>query len=196
MFFRDLKPKTNVKLKVTLAEAHLPVRMGHRDAAQIFAKPLGAQLMATGRGTVIDCRAQERGVQNIVGVDLYLGLTDASRNGLETVARMLDHLSAPCGSSLRLSDAFSSDPIVFGSNEGLEVSIQNQAAPNADARRELALTCKSAVEDIGVSRGWAQSNGRTRLYFYGESFAEMQHRLASILKGHPRFGTAITRRMV
>lgn len=195
MFFRDLKPKTNVKLQVSLVEAHLPVRMGHRDAAQVFAEPLGAQLMATGRGTVIDCRAEEHGVQNIVGVDLYLGLTDASRSGLETVARMLDHLSAPCGSSIRMSDAFNADPIMFGTTEGLEVSIHNKAAPNADARRELALTCKTAVEDIGISRGWTQRNGQTLLYFYGDSFAEMQHRLASILKGHPRFGTAITRRM-
>lgn len=194
MFFRDLRPKSGATLNVTLAEVHLPIRLGHRDAEKIFAEPLKAQLAATGRGVVMDCRPREKTPGEISGIDLHLGLTDATRDGLRWVARMLDHLAAPCGSSIRLSDGLD-DPLLFGVTEGLELSVGIEVAPDADARRDLATVCREAIEAISVSRGWAERDGRTLFYFYGESFLDMQHRLARALTGHPRFGSAITRRM-
>ena len=194
MFFRDLKPKAGVTLEVTLVEAHLPVRLGHRDATRVFAAPLSHQLAAAGLGTLIECTVRERAPSEVVGVTLYLGLTDASRSALQTVARMLEFLHAPCGSSIRLSDA-TGDPVIFGLTEGLELSIETDVAPDANARRDVAMTCAEAMRDLAVSRGWARHADRTFFYFYGESFQDMQRHLARILEEHPRFRGAAVRRM-
>lgn len=194
MFFKNLQMKKGVTLSVILAEAYLPVRLGHRDADKVFGDPLRAQLAAAGLGTLNDCRPRLSRTGEILGVDLFLGLTDARRSALETVSRMLEALKAPLGSSIRLSDGIG-DPLIFGITEGLELSIASEATPNAETRRELALTCHNAMENSAVSRGWARRKGETVFYFYGESFAEMQNTLAKILSGHPRFCTAVTRRL-
>ena len=194
MFFRDLKPKPGVTLEVTLVDAHLPVKLGHRDADKIFGEPLANQLAAAGLGTVLKCHTRTRATGAIHGVDLYLGLTDASQAALRTVAGMLEYLAAPCGSSIRLSEGLG-EPLLFGTTEGLELSIGTVDTPDAEARRDLAMTCKDAIEHLGVSRGWTLSKDRTLFYFYGESFLEMRRNLARILEGNPRFAGAAIRRM-
>ena len=69
------------------------------------------------------------------------------------------------------------------------------ATPDADARRDLALECRDAIEEYGVSRGWARKRDKTLFYFYGESFADMRKRLARRLADNPRFSTATIKRM-
>lgn len=194
MFFRDIKPKAGTTISVTLAEAYLPVKLGHRDAEKVFGAPLTAQLAATGLGTVMSCKTRERASGAIMGVDLALGLTDGRETTLQTIAGMLEALSAPCGSSIRLVDGWG-DPLLFGLTEGLELAIGTPIAPDADSRRDLALTCKSALEHIGVSRGWDRSHEQTVFYFYGENYGEMRQRLARVLKGTERYGDATIRRM-
>lgn len=194
MFFRDLKLKKGVTLKITLAAVHLPVRLGHRDVEKTFIDPLAQQMAAAGLGTITGFDARHRTETEIAGLDIHLGMTDAARPALETVARMLDHLRAPYGSSIRLADV-PGDPILFGSTEGLELSIGTDAAPDAEARKDLAQTCRSAIADHAVSRGWTRHADRTLFYFYGASFAEMKDRLARVLDDDPRFSSAILRRL-
>lgn len=194
MFFRDLKPKPNVTLRVALAEAYLPVKLGHRDADKVFAEPLAAQLAAAGLGTVMETRVTERRPGDIRGVQIFLGLTDISRPALRTVTGMFEALAAPHGSWLRLTDGLG-EPLIFGVTEGLELSIGSDLAPDSEARRELAMACKDAMEHIGVSRGWAEQHDRTLFYFYGENFVDMKSSLSRALEGHPRFAAARLRRM-
>lgn len=181
MFFRDLKPKKGVVLDVTLAEVHLPVRLGHRDAEGVFAAPLGRQMAATNMGIVTGCRAMEHAPGEISGVEITLGLTDPSRKGLEAVAELLNGLHAPCGSSIRLTDG--GIPTVFGTTEGLELSMASAYAPDADSRRTVAKACAEALKGQGVFRGWARREDRTVFYFYGSDFIRMQERLADTLTG-------------
>ncbi len=194
MFFRDVKPKEGVTLDVSLANVHLPVKLGHRDAHKLFAEPLKAQMSVAALGTVLDCRSRSWANGQVKGVDLYLGLRDPSLDGLLTIARMLDALAAPCGSSIRLADGIGS-PVLFGRTEGLELSISTSVTPDADARRDLAGTCKDAIEKVGVSRGWDADDERTVLYFYGEDFEEMKARLGHALSDHPTYGNALLRRV-
>ena len=173
---------------------HMPVRLGHRDAEKAFAVPLARQLAVAGLGVVTSCSAFENAPADILGVDLNLGMTDASRDKMQIVARMLEHLKAPCGSSIRLSDG--GEPIVFGVSEGLELSIGAEAAPDADARRTVAQTLSTALnKEDGVFRGWVQRGSETIFYFYGEDFARMRARLDEVLAANPRFRSALTRRM-
>ncbi len=194
MFFRDLKLKKGMTLKVTLATVHLPVRLGHRDVEKTFIDPLGQQMAAAGLGTIAGFDVRNRTEAGIAGLDIHLAMTDAARPALETVARMLEHLRAPYGSSIRRTD-MPGDPILFGATEGLELSIGTDAAPDAEARKDLAQTCRSAIEDQAVSRGWIRQANRTSFYFYGESFAEMKERLTRVLDDDPRFSSAILRRL-
>lgn len=194
MFFRNLKMKPGVTLEVTLAEVRLPVRLGHRDAEKSFIAPLSQQLAAIGMGTVTGFDARRQSEDEISGLDIYLGLTNASKPSLETVGQLLEHLRAPYGSSIRLTDA-PGDPILFGVTEGLELSVDTSVTPDASARKDLAEACRDAIEDQAVSRGWTRKAGRTLFYFYGESFAKMQARLTTALKGNPRFSGAVIRRM-
>lgn len=192
MFFRDLKMKSTT-MEVVLAEARLPVRLGHRDAAKVFGEPLTRQLAAAAMGTVTKVRAHEAGPDEICGVTLYLGLRDSSRSALETVASMLEHLKAPYGSSLRLSER--GEPLVFGVAEGLEISVDSTLAPDAGSRRHLAKSCAEAMKGLAVSRGWSRRDNRTVFYFYGESFLRMQENIGTFLARHPLLKDATTRRL-
>lgn len=192
MFFRDLKPKS-VTMDVILAEVRLPVRLGHRDAAKVFGEPLSRQLAAAALGAVTRVRVHEAGPDDVCGVTLYLGLRSGARDALETVARMLEHLKAPYGSSIRLADI--GKPLVFGVTEGLEISLDDALAPDADSRRDFARGCAEAMKGLAVSRGWARRDGRTKFYFYGENILRMQETLGSFLATHPLLKQATTRRL-
>lgn len=193
MFFRDLVLKSDVKLDVALAEARLPVRLGHRDATSVFGDPLSRQLAAASLGAVTQVRAHEAAPSDVCGVTLHLGLRDASRPGLETVARMLEHLHAPLGSSIRLSDG--GQPLMFGVTEGLEIEVDTAHTPDASARRDLAMSCASAMKGFAISRGWTRRADKTLFYFYGESFQKMQSSLARLFEANPALNGATARRL-
>ena len=194
MFFRDLKFKKGPALKVMLAEIHLPVRLGHRDAEKTFIAPFAQQLAAAGLGTVTGFDPRRQNDSDIAGLDIFVGLTQASKGALETVARMLEQLHAPYGSSIRLTDA-PGDPLLFGVAEGLELSIGTEVAPDATARKDLVQACRTAIADHAVSRGWARRADRTSFYFYGTRFDEMKERLTNALEDDPRFASAVLRRL-
>ncbi len=194
MFFRDLKKKPGQTMKIVLADVHLPVKMGHRDAEKVFGAPLDAQLNAIGLGSVLGCETRKRPSGTAIGVDIALGLKDGSETTRQVVANLLEVLSAPCGSSIRLSDRVG-DPLLFGVTEGLEVAISAPQTDSPDARRELAHTCTGALKDTGVSRGWDRLQDQTVFYFYGESYADMRDRLTRVLKASTEFGDATIRRL-
>lgn len=194
MLFKNLTLKKNVVMRVSLVEVHLPVIMGNRDAEEIFVAPLKDQMAAAGMGTVMDTNVATHGDQQVCGLTLYLGLTDASRSGLQTIAKMLEHLAAPCGSSIRLSEGVS-DPVLFGRAEGLELSLDRRLTTNEKARRDFSQVCRDALANLAVSRGWAQDQDRTLFYFYGNDLASMRDSLARVLENHPRYKGAMLRRM-
>lgn len=192
MFFRDLKMKPTT-IDVTFVEARLPVRMGHRDASTVFGEPLNRQLAATAMGTLTKVRAHEAGPDDICGVTLYLGLRNASREGLESVANMLDFLHAPYGSSLRRADG--GEPVLFGVAEGLEISVDSVLTPDGPGRRDFAKTCSEAMKGLAINRGWIRRADKTVFYFYGESMRSMQDRLNEAFETHPVLATARARRL-
>ena len=193
MLFRDLRMKGGTSFEVVLAEARLPVRLGHRDARMVFGGPLNRQLAATGMGAVTDVRAQEEAPDDVSAVTLFLGLRDPSQSGLKTIANMLEHLHAPLGSSLRLS--IGGEPMVFGVTEGLELSVASTQAPDAGSRRHLAQACSEAMKGFAISRGWARRADRTKFYFYGESFQRMHESLSRLFDMDPIFASAEARRL-
>lgn len=192
MFFRDLKLKPT-QIDVTLGEVRLPVRLGHRDASKVFAEPLNRQLAASAMGTVTKISVHEAAPDEVCGVTLYVGLRDASRSGLESVARMLEFLHAPYGSSIRRSDG--GEPVMFGAAEGLEISVDSTLAPDAPTRRDIAKTCSEAMKGLAINRGWIKRADRTVFYFYGDNVRSMQERLRDTFSSHPVLSTARARRL-
>ena len=194
MLFKNLTLKKNVVMQVSLVEVHLPVIMGHRDAEEIFVAPLKEQMAAAGMGTVMDTNVAMSEGEQVCGLTLYLGLTDASRGGLKTITLMLEQLAAPCGSSIRLSEGVS-DPMLFGRAEGLELSLDRRLTTSEKARRDFSKVCHDALENLAVSRGWAQAQDRTMFYFYGNDLASMRDSLTRALQNYPKYQGAMLRRM-
>ncbi|MEO9827317.1 MAG: hypothetical protein ABJF50_23175 [Paracoccaceae bacterium] len=194
MLFKNLTLKKNVVMQVSLVEVHLPVIMGHSDAEEIFVAPLKEQMAAAGMGTVMDTNVAMNGGEQVCGLTLYLGLRDASRAGLQTIAHMLEHLAAPCGSSMRLSEGVG-DPLLFGRAEGLELSVDRRLTTSEKARHDFSKVCHDALANLAVSRGWAQDQDRTLFYFYGNDLASMRDSLSRVLSDHPKFQGAMLRRM-
>ena len=82
MFFRNVQPKDGITLDVVLANVHLPLRLGQRDAVRAYADPLKQQMTVASLGTVLDCRSRKRANGQIKGIDIYLGLRDPSQDGI------------------------------------------------------------------------------------------------------------------
>lgn len=194
MFFRDLTFKRNTLHDVQLAEVHLPVRLDHNDAERLYAEPLKAQMAVIGLGTVLDCKLRARASGDVIGIDLFLGLKDTSKTALFQVTAILEQLTVPLGSSIRLTDA-PGQPILFGHAEGIELALSRDLVPDAKTRRDLAGMCRDVIKDLGVNRGWVERDGMTRLYFYGEDYHSMKERLAKILSAHPKYADASLRRL-
>lgn len=192
MFFRNVQPKDGITLDVVLANVHLPLRLGQRDAHRAYAEPLKQQMTVASLGTVLDCRSRKRANGQIKGIDIYLGLRDASHDGLLKIAHLLEALAAPCGSSIRLAEGLGT-PILFGRTEGLELEID--AAEDKDMCNRLARSAGSAIDKAGVSRGWSRAEDSTRFYFYGESFDEMKARLDQFVDSNPDYESAVIRRV-
>ena len=57
------------------------------------------------------------------------------------------------------------------------------------------MVCRDAIEEMAVNRGWTETDGRTRLFFYGEDAQAMKDSLSRLLSEHPRFGAARLRRL-
>ena len=86
-------------------------------------------------------------------------------------------------------------PMMFGRAEGIELSIDTAGNPDAAARRDFAVTCREAAEKTGVNRGWNETAGRTRFYFYGEDIRAMKRNLARVLDEHPELNGVRLRRL-
>lgn len=194
MFFRNLTLKKNAVLSVTPVHVMLPVRLGNGDASTVFAEPLAAQLAAAGLGGVAECRARLKTCGEPEGVDLFLALTDVSNDALQTVVRMLEHLGAPKGSSLRPVDG--GPAVTFGRAVGIGIYVDSRAAAGNEKLQRVTSACVDALGETAILQGTARVEDRIALYFYGRDYKSMKTALARRLKSIPELQSAVTRRLI
>lgn len=194
MFFRQTRKMRTYASDVMTANVHIPVRLGHRDAKRLFTDPLDNKLKAAKLGSVLETSMRTRNSGLVLGVDLTLNLHDTSKPALKKVVELLEALTVPHGSSIRLSSS-PGTPMIFGQAEGLELLVDPVFAKDADARRDLTKICGQAIDDIAVNRGWRANETSTSFYFYGDAFHTMEERLAAKLASHPEYGEASLRRL-
>lgn len=194
MFFRDLKPKTDVTLMVYPVHAHLPVRLGNHDASEVFGAPLADRLMAAGLGHVTECRARIRNRTETEGVDLFLSLTSITDDAFATVARILEGLGAPQGSTMRMVDG---GPVTtFGRSVGMGVYIDDSRGTDARGVRRMADACVKSMNDAATLAGTARVQDRIAFYFYGDDYAAMRRNLSEGKARHPALRSVVTRRLI
>lgn len=177
MFFRALKPKpktaSTAPAAVHGAVAVLPMKTGEKDAVDGLAKPVRAQLLASGLGDLVGYKFRKGRKDRIdepAGIELHFTLASAHPRVLQSVGSMLDDFDAPVGSTIEFSETGHRHH--FGRTEGLGVDI--------DADLNWLDYAEAAIETLAgdaTYHGSRQIGSQRRLYFYGENASTMASRL-------------------
>ena len=194
MFFKALKRKPasdSEPVRLHAALAVLPVKIGDQDAEDVFARPLAQQLLATGLGTVTGAHKRYAKSGESHAVALEMSLVRADLGTLKEVARLLEHLDAPLGSSIFFTETGTTH--LFGRTEGL--GIFADATLGEDDRFALLEACTDALGADAVYQGSAIVDKNQVFYFYGDSFNTMQNALSYVMRHDPRCSGAFARRL-
>ena len=193
MFFRNLKPKPDQAFETTPVHVMLPVHLSSQDAATAFAEPFGRQLAAASLGHVTDAQTRKTPLGVSEGYDLFIALRRTDDETLSDVIRMLEHLGAPKGSTLRLVDGSMSRP--FGRAVGMEISVDARPGTHDTRVRRLSRACSEVVGDVAMLQGSVTLQDRISFYFYGVDFETMREGLAERMRNHPLLSGATLRKL-
>lgn len=191
MFLKALRRKPGAPLGGGLrhpATAFLPMRTGDLEVVESFARPLSAQLIATGLGEVTGHRLRPGRAEEPRGMELFLSLATLHVRALETIGRFLDDLDAPVGSTLEFTETGRRHQ--FGRTEGVAIDLSKNAA--------WLDFAEAAVEVLGGSasyQGSREVDGRRRLYFYGENATNIASAIKAAAQLDRRIGRIEARRL-
>lgn len=194
MFFKALRKKPvdeAAPVRLHAAVAVMPVKIGGEDPEAVFARPLGQRLLATGLGTVTGSHKRYSKAGEGQAVAIEMSLVSADLGTLKSVARLLEDLDAPLGSSISFTETGTSH--LFGCTEGLGVFIDAEATE--DAQFEALEACTDALGGEAVFQGSGTVGPSKIFYFYGDSFNTMQNALSYVLQHDPRCRGAVARRL-
>lgn len=195
MFFRAMRKKPTpddaTPVRLHAATAILPVKIGKEDPEEVFGKPLDDRLRATGLGTVTGTHARYAKSGEGQSIALELALARASLTTLKDVARLLEALDAPLGSSITIAETGTTH--VFGTTEGMGIYIPSTS--NDDDRYALLEACTDALGADAIYQGNATVGENQVFYFYGDSFNTMQNALRYTMLHDPRCQGAVARRL-
>lgn len=182
MFFRAFKPKPKASpsnsAAVHGAVAFLPMKTGETDAVEGLAKPLRAQLLASGLGDLVGYKFRKGRSDEPAGLEFHLTLASIHPRALQSVGNMLDDFDAPVGSTIEFTETGHRHH--FGRTEGLGVDI--------DATANWLDYAEAAIETLAgdaTYHGSRKLGTQRRLYFYGENASTMASRLRAATQIDP-----------
>ncbi|MEM9710176.1 MAG: hypothetical protein AAF871_15470 [Pseudomonadota bacterium] len=168
----DADRATTPAAAVHRAVVEMPIKLSDDALAEEFSQPLRTTLLERGLGDVVGHKVKPGREDEPKGVEIRLVLVSKHPNILRTVGAMLDGMAAPVGSTITFVD--SEQRHLFGRTEGVAVDI--------DKRQDwqgLAADLSDALGPLGDYRGARERGPLRSLYFYGESFAAMQAKMAA-----------------
>ncbi|MEM6636011.1 MAG: hypothetical protein AAF667_08985 [Pseudomonadota bacterium] len=170
------------------AEAWLPIALSTPDAEAAFAAPLGRRMATLGIGQVTGTkpRAGDAGA----GISLDLMLASNHERILTTIARHLEDLDAPVGSSVGF--AGSTGRVNFGRAEALGLFL---GSVDDTARLDVLEACVDALDAAGRYHGSIRKGHDQVLVFTGDNFNAMVNALRFVIASHPACPEAFTRRL-
>lgn len=122
--------------------------------------------------------------------DIELKLKNIAPPSLDKLCSLLNHLGIPKGSRLCWADEEDEDHIEpLGRQEGLALYLNGTALPDEVYAQcdinELISRLEELLGPAGRLYSWWEGPEETALYFYGDSFAQMQEAMAGLLAAHP-----------
>ena len=167
--------------------ARLNARVQPIDRGEYYEDPLDELLKrlnlgeVTGGGTQL---ADEPA--GIEFCDVEIRVTEANQEIVQTIVEQLESLGVPKGSRLIVERDGSELPM--GTQEGLGLFLNGTDLPDqvyaeSDVNHVIA-ECDRLMASGGNFRGYWEGSSETALYFYGESFAEMEAAIAPFVSNY------------
>ncbi|RKP55559.1 hypothetical protein D7Z26_10275 [Cohnella endophytica] len=178
------KEKTGSIFVIQLNDKIMPI-----DRGEYYEDPIDEFLRKNKYGEVIGGGTMQAESGEIVFCNIefliYQGNNEEQIN--MEIIEMLEKLGAPKGS--HLSKESTNEQINLGQKEGLGIYLDGTNLPDevyaeCDSNIVLAELSKLVRYDGEVQRYW-QGNTETALYFYGDSFKEMNNAILEFTSNYP-----------
>lgn len=135
----------------------------------------------TGGGTMLDAN------RRIEYCDTEMVLATTDSRFLSLLIAKLEELGIPKGSKLQLSNPDRVIPI--GQTEGLALFLNGSELPDEVYQSsDVNVVIEKLMEALGDTvkiRSYGEYETETALYFYGESFSDMQNRISRVVASEP-----------
>lgn len=177
------KPTPREPYPVTV---QLNVKIMPEDRDRLFQEPLAQALSARGLGISEDAGTLCSKEGEVLCCDVEVDLHEGTEAGFTFIKETVERLGAPKGSRLHVS---ANDIRPIGVTEGLGIYLNGSELPD-----ETYASCDSnfvrdelerLVAGEGRLLGYWQGPTETAFYLYGNSFEEMQRRIASFVATYP-----------
>ena len=186
--FGKNKPKTNESsenfIVATLNDKLMPI-----DRGEIYEDPLDEFLKdknigeVTGGGTM---QLKSRELE-YCDVEIKLDSEEIDDNKIRLIIEKLEELGAPKGSKLTIEKT--EQKIEFGKKEGLGiyldgVNLDEEVYKNSDSNFVVSEIKRLTGDTTETVRFW-ENNEETALYFYSDSFANMNESIKEFVNEYP-----------
>lgn len=180
----DKVKSNNCFIVAQLNEKIMPI-----DRGELYEEPLDEFLKTNGYGEVTGGGTMQTKSGEIEFCDIEI-LVYQSNDIIKVskeIINKLETLGAPKGSKLQIEKT--NDIIPFGQKEGLAifldgVNLLSNVYKECDSNFVLSELSGLIGYDGNVQRYW-QGNTETALYFYGESFVEMNRAISEFINTYP-----------
>lgn len=137
----------------------------------------------TGGGTM----QAENGEIEFVDIEIQLNEGIEPKDVASKIIEFVNNISAPKNSKLRIENT--KEEILFGEKEGLAIylDVQNlepEVYENSDVNFVVSEVKKLIGDKTEIVRFW-EFPGKTALYFYGNSFVEMNEQIKNFISEYP-----------
>lgn len=161
---------------------HMNAKLQPEHMQEFYRQPLAELLDEEELGYVTDAKTLRDNIGEFCGCEITI---ECNRGKEEELVDYLKKLSIPCGSFLTVGRK----NIPVGKIEGMAVYINGTDLPDEVyktcsvkyVREEL---CKLFGGELAFVSYW-EGTTETAIYFYGESFHDMQSKSEAFIKGYP-----------
>ncbi|PCI02823.1 MAG: hypothetical protein COB81_04765 [Flavobacteriaceae bacterium] len=168
----------------TLNDKVMPI-----DRGDIYEDPLDEYMQANGIGEVTGggTMQQKTGEIEYCDVEIQLNSDQINEEHIKLIIAKLEELGAPKGSKLTIEKT--EQKIDFGKKEGLGiyldgVNLDEEVYTNGDIN-VVVSEIKKLINDTSENTRYWESEIETGLYFYSESFDNMNESIKEFLSGYP-----------
>lgn len=170
-------------METIFAELNLNARLAPLDRGELFEDPIDDILNANDWGEVTGGGSLLSKTGEVKSCDIDFEIVPEYKEGFIEFIKCLKII--PKGSVLKIDG----EEINVGVSEGLALYLNGTDLDEEVYRNNdinvLINQLDEAVKEIGAMYSYFEGNTETALYYYGDSFSELNARIAIIVRNHP-----------